>query len=466
MPALGSVQLPDCRSVLVDLAYGISQLTVELPAGTALVRPEERLGVADELRAVREALRSPVEGPALRDIVTPGARVAIAVCDGTRPQPRRPMLEAVLEEIAGTVDLDDVVVLVATGTHRGNTPAELEDMFGPELLAKVRIVNHEARDAANLVDPALSRRMVKVAGIASKIAHRATAIGHDDARRFGIAARVYDIGMLAIPAQLRERRLELSGPDAGRLLGPHVARATDVFAKERSGLIELAAIIARQHHERFDGRGYPDGLEKHDISIYAQLVAVAETFNDMTTVGPYTVGGRATPLSEKQALAYIDRQSGTAFDPEVVEGLRLVVESPAIGDPVNLASRLEGQSKAYGVGIVISETTFSTIPHWAAVEIDLVVVKGKEEAIRLYALLGDEAMGRSEAFAQFRATHREMLDAYRQRKWDDAQVLLDHCRTMEPLLGGLYDVYAARIGNFVEAPPPSDWNGVYIAESK
>ena len=138
----------------------------------------------------------------------------------------------------------------------------------------------------------------------------------------------------------------------------------------------------------------------------------------------------------------------------------------AIGDPVNLASRLEGQSKAYDVGIVISETTFSTIPHWAAVEIDLVVVKGKEEAIRLYALLGDEATGRSEAFAQFRATHREMLDAYRQRRWDDAQVLLDRCRTAEPLLGGLYDVYAARIGNFVEAPPPSDWNGVYIAESK
>ena len=138
--------------MLVDLAYGSSQLTVDLPAGTALVTPGERPGVADELRAVRDALRSPVEGPALRDIVRSGARVAIAVCDGTRPQPRRPMLEAVLDEIAGTVDLDNVVVLVATGTHRGNTPAELDAMFGPELLSKVRIVNHDARDAASLVD--------------------------------------------------------------------------------------------------------------------------------------------------------------------------------------------------------------------------------------------------------------------------------------------------------------------------
>jgi putative two-component system response regulator len=104
-----------------------------------------------------------------------------------------------------------------------------------------------------------------------------------------------------------------------------------VFAKERSGLIELAAIIARQHHERFDGRGYPAGLERHDISIYAQLVAIAEAFNDATTTGVAAPGGRPAPLTEHQALAYLDRQSGTTYDPEVIEGLRLVVDSP-LGD--------------------------------------------------------------------------------------------------------------------------------------
>jgi putative two-component system response regulator len=184
---------------------------------------------------------------------------------------------------------------------------------------------------ANLVDPALSRRMVKVAGIAAKIAHRANAIGKDEARRFGIAARVYDIGMLALPSAVRERRNELTGADASRLLGPHAERANEVFPKERTGIIELAAVIARQHHERFDGRGYPDGLDRHNISIYAQLVLVSETFNDLITHGP-PVAGRATPLTETAALAYIERQSATTFDPEVIEGLRLVVESP-IGEP-------------------------------------------------------------------------------------------------------------------------------------
>ena len=186
----------------------------------------------------------------------------------------------------------------------------------------------------NLVDPALSRRMVKVAALAAKIAYRADAIPKEEARRFGIAARVYDIGMLSLPGTVRERRMEIASVDQKRLLGAHTEKAVDVFAKERTGIIELAAVIAKQHHERFDGRGYPDGLEKRDISIYAQLVAVAEVFHDMTTVGPLQPGGgRPTPLSEIQALAYIDRQSGTAFDPEVVEGLRLVVESP-LGDPI------------------------------------------------------------------------------------------------------------------------------------
>jgi putative two-component system response regulator len=183
--------------------------------------------------------------------------------------------------------------------------------------------------AANLVDEALSRRMARVASIATKIAHRMTSLNHEEARRFGIAARVYDVGMLALPATLRERRLEFGIADAPRLLGPHVQRAGEVFGKAPTGLLELAATIARSHHERFDGRGYPDGLKAHDISIYAQLIAVAETFSDAVTVGLHSNGSRhPTPLTEQQSLAYIERQTATTFDPEVVEALRRTVQAP------------------------------------------------------------------------------------------------------------------------------------------
>ena len=136
----------------MELPYGSSALTVELPPTTLVVAPEDRPRAADEIDAVRAALRAPVSGPPLQDLVPPGATVAIAVCDGTRPQPRRPMLSALLEVVTTRTDLDNVVVLVATGTHRANTAAELEEMFGAELLGSVRVVNHDARDATSLVD--------------------------------------------------------------------------------------------------------------------------------------------------------------------------------------------------------------------------------------------------------------------------------------------------------------------------
>ena len=124
---------------------------------------------------------------------------------------------------------------------------------------------------------------------------------HDDARRFGIAARIYDIGHAGSAGRSARTPRRIDGPDAARLLGPHVERSGEVFAKERTGLVELAAIIAHQHHERFDGRGYPEGIDKHDISIYAQLVAVAEMFNDVTTVGSPAHGHRDAALRAASA---------------------------------------------------------------------------------------------------------------------------------------------------------------------
>jgi nickel-dependent lactate racemase len=76
--------------------------------------------------------------------------VAVSVCDVTRPQPREAMLRALLAELAGLVSADDITVLIATGTHRGNTAAELDEMLGPELAARLRVINHDARDESML----------------------------------------------------------------------------------------------------------------------------------------------------------------------------------------------------------------------------------------------------------------------------------------------------------------------------
>ena len=94
-------------------------------------------------------MRAPLGRPPLREMVRTGQRVAISICDGTRSQPRREMLAAILGEI-DHVPAADVVIMIATGTHRGNTPAELEAMLGLDLLSRYRVVNHDARDAASL----------------------------------------------------------------------------------------------------------------------------------------------------------------------------------------------------------------------------------------------------------------------------------------------------------------------------
>ncbi|TDW24377.1 nickel-dependent lactate racemase [Kribbella kalugense] len=135
----------------VRLAYGDSGLALAVdPEVTTIVEPVHSVAAADQVQALRAALREPVAGPPLRERIRPGQLVAISACDGTRPQPRQLMIPAVIEELDGIVDPGDIVVLVATGTHRGNTEAELRSMFGDEVVDSVRVVNHDARDSSQL----------------------------------------------------------------------------------------------------------------------------------------------------------------------------------------------------------------------------------------------------------------------------------------------------------------------------
>ncbi|MGW2347342.1 nickel-dependent lactate racemase [Actinacidiphila glaucinigra] len=135
----------------VRLAYGRSGLDIEVdPRRTTVVEPVHHAAAADQPAVLRAALRDPVAGPPLRERVRPGQTVAISACDGTRPQPRHLMIPAVLDELDGVVRREDVVILVATGTHRGNDESELRAMFGDDIVDTVRIVNHDARDAGQL----------------------------------------------------------------------------------------------------------------------------------------------------------------------------------------------------------------------------------------------------------------------------------------------------------------------------
>ncbi len=136
----------------LTVAYGTSGLPVDLPDGTTVIRPTHRAAVADERSTLLAALRAPVGGPPLRSIARAGQRAAISVCDITRPQPRPAMLRAILEELDGIISPEDVTILIATGSHRSNTDAEIDAMLGPGIRDRCRVVNHVGRDRSSLVD--------------------------------------------------------------------------------------------------------------------------------------------------------------------------------------------------------------------------------------------------------------------------------------------------------------------------
>jgi adenylate cyclase len=139
-----------------------------------------------------------------------------------------------------------------------------------------------------------------------------------------------------------------------------------------------------------------------------------------------------------------------------------------LGDTVNLASRLEGQSKFYGVTIVIGENTRRRAPGFACLELDWIRVKGKAEAAQIHALLGDESLAASEAFQTFAARHTAMLDAYRAQDWPGAREALAASRQSNPglPLEKLYGLYEDRLDNYESAPPGADWDGVFVATTK
>ncbi len=140
-----------------------------------------------------------------------------------------------------------------------------------------------------------------------------------------------------------------------------------------------------------------------------------------------------------------------------------------LGDTVNTAARLEGQSKAYGVDIIIGETTQAQCENLASVELDLIQVKGKTTAVRIFTLLGLEALAEDPDFVSFKTVHSDMVTTYRSQKWDESRKLITGLREQcLPFFNMCfyYDLIEERITEYEESPPDEDWIGVYVATSK
>ena len=150
-------------------------------------------------------------------------------------------------------------------------------------------------------------------------------------------------------------------------------------------------------------------------------------------------------------------------------GSDVKLDYSVFGDSVNLASRLEGQSKEYGFPIIVgSRTALAVKDRFAILELDFIMVKGKKEPEVIYAIAGREDTAQSGGFQRLRNLTIEMLSCYRNRDWDGALAAIERGRKTDEAgsLGLLYDLYEARIRGYLDNPPPQDWNGAFALLTK
>jgi len=131
----------------VHLAYGRSGLDVELPDDAIIIEPVDAPTLSNERAAVEAGFRAPIGTRPLREIVGAQDRVCIVTSDITRATPNERLIPWILDELS-RVPVEQITVVIGTGSHRGQTPDEIVQMFGEETARRVRIVNHDAFDPA------------------------------------------------------------------------------------------------------------------------------------------------------------------------------------------------------------------------------------------------------------------------------------------------------------------------------
>jgi adenylate cyclase len=136
----------------------------------------------------------------------------------------------------------------------------------------------------------------------------------------------------------------------------------------------------------------------------------------------------------------------------------------AMGDAVNIASRLEGITKEYGADIIIGEGTRRLISGFALREIDRVRVKGKDESVTIYEPLGLEGQLDQARQDEVKAWN-QALSLYRQQDWDRAEVQLRNLLELAPD-SELYELFVERIARFRVHPPGAGWDGTWNFETK
>ena len=287
--------------------------------------------LAVRVRPLLAALAAPALGLAYL------ALAQVAFESGTVVAVAAPMLGLALSAVA------TITVSLMLESLERQRVAEINDRLGQEVRARTRDLRDTELEIIQRLGHAVESRDEETGehiGRISMLCHRlalAAGMSAEQAELVQRASAMHDVGKIAIPDEILRKPGPLDASERA-IMQRHTTTGAELLAGSRSPLVQMAEVIARTHHERWDGTGYPAGLAGDEIPLVGRICAICDVFDALVSDRPYK---RAWPVAD--ALEEIARQRGRHFDPHLTTlFLELIADAeadaePAVAPPIPVA---------------------------------------------------------------------------------------------------------------------------------
>jgi putative nucleotidyltransferase with HDIG domain len=198
-------------------------------------------------------------------------------------------------------------------------PAGAQDLEEFEGERRVPGIARTLVEAMEAKDPNIKEHLRSVSSLSLRIG-REMSLPEEQMEALANGALLHDVGKIGIPDRILQKTVRLTEEEYAEIK-QHPVLGVGILTPVKE--MESALPVVKHHHERYDGRGYPDGLEGEEIPLIARIVSVADAFDSMIRARPYGYG-----VSEEAALEEIRENSGTQFDPGIVSVFLEVVYAP------------------------------------------------------------------------------------------------------------------------------------------